>query len=393
MRSDGLKRGEGGIRERLRADGSLSFQARWWDVVPGHEPVLRSKTFLSRDEAEDHLRTVLRTKRDDRYRSPSAMTVSDLVSEYIDRASSRITERTKMTYTRRAASMIDPTIGKRKLDSVTPLDIQRWIDSLSRTGFKPSTIHAAVAVLMGALREAALLGITDRHLGTGIRRPSIRHTERTTWTEAEVKAVLRAVRGDLRFDALYHVAIATGMRPGELRALQWADVDLGAGMIRVRRTITRGTDRSELSVIRTKTGTGRAVALSPSIVERLRWHKVRQKERQLAHEHWQKLDLVFDRGDGHWIYASHWQRYQIEMCERAGVPVIRLHDIRHTSASLELAAGTHPKIVAERLGHANIQITLDLYSHVSPDLQRHAAQALSDRLFDDEPEIADKAWP
>lgn len=382
----GLSFGEGTIQERVLVDGSVRYRARWWDTFPGEPTICRSKTFATKDAAEDHLREVIRTKRDHRYRSPSTMTVNDLVSEYIERASTRISERTKLTYLNRAASMIAPSIGSHKVEGLTPLDLQRWIDGLSRKGFAASTIHAAVAVMMGALREAAMLGITDRHLGAGVRRPTIRRDEPATWTEAEVKRVLRSVSGDLRFDALYHVAIATGMRPGELRALQWADVDLERGILRVRRTITKDTTGTEISATRTKTGKGRAIALAPAIVEKLRWHRARQNERRLASDRWHNLDLVFDRGDGHWLYQGHWRKRQIALCEEAGVPFVTAHGLRHSSASLEIAAGTPIKIVSERLGHASVAMTLDIYQHVSPDMQRAAADALADRLFSDETE-------
>lgn len=375
--------GEGTIIERPRVDGSTAFMARWLDTS-GVTPKERAKTFSSRDAAEDFLKSTLRAKRDGKLRSPATMTVTQLVMEYIDRASSRITDRTARTYRDRASSMIDPTIGKKKLDTITPLEVQRWIDQLGKQKFAPSTIHAAVAVLMGALREAALLGITERHLGQGIRRPSIGRPTTTTWTESEVKRVLKAVRGDARFDALYHVAIATGMRPGELRALTWDDVDLDAGILLVRRTISRGDDGAEFIAERTKGKSTRAVAISPALVDRLRWHKARQNERRLQHEAWQSIGVVFDRGDGHWLYQSHWQRFHINLCAEAGVPYINAHALRHTSASLELATGTHPKIVSDRLGHSTIAMTMDRYSHVSVALQRSAANALSDRLIDDD---------
>lgn len=171
-------RGDGFITERPRANGRTAYLACWWDPIKRRQ---RTRSFNDRDDAEDHLREIARAKRAGRYRSPSEITVSQLVAEYIDRMgqANRIVERTQLTYRHRAKMMIDPTIGRRKLSTIEPLDVQRWIDSLTKD-FKPSTIHAAVAVLQGALREAALLGITNRHLGQGIRRPSIgRQTSET----------------------------------------------------------------------------------------------------------------------------------------------------------------------------------------------------------------------
>jgi integrase len=239
--------------------------------------------------------------------------------------------------------MIDPTIGRKPLQSLTPLDVQRWIDGLARHGFKPSTVHAAVAVLMGALREAALLGITDRHVGQGIRRPKLGQVSSTTWAAPEIKRVLAAVAGDELWSALYHVAIATGMRPGELRGLKWDCVDLDRGLVTERRTITKDVDGHEVIADRTKSKQARTVALAPHFVEVLRWHRIRQHERRLAHASWHQTDVVFDRGDGQFVNLSSWQRFHRALCERAGVPQIRAHDIRHTYATLLMERNVHPR--------------------------------------------------
>lgn len=383
---EGLKWGEGTIEARPRGD-QVFFMARWLEHDLGSTK-RRSKQFATRAEAEDHLRGVLRAKQDGRYAAPLQMTVSELVADYVDRAAEagRITSRTALTYRKRATSMIEPTIGKRRLEALTPLDVQRWIDGLTRAKFAPSTIHAAVAVLMGALREAALLGITDRHLGQGIRRPAIGRPHADTWSAEDVRLVVKAVKDDPIYGALYRVAIATGLRPGELRALKWVDINLQTGILTVRRTASKDEEGREILVERTKSKSVRAVALSAPVVDALKRHKVQQAERRLRAETWHDLGLVFDRGDGHWLYQSQWQRFQKSLCARIGVPYIRHHDLRHTSATLELETGTHPKVVADRLGHATIAMTLDRYSHVSAALQRQAADVLAARLFGDEEE-------
>jgi integrase len=122
------------------------------------------------------------------------------------------------------------------------------------------------------------------------------------------------------FGALYTVALATDMRPVELRALQWKNVDLERGIIQGRATISRDEDQSEQIVARTKRGPGRAVAIGEAVVHKLRWHKAGQAERRLAPSDWQDHGLVFDRGDGHWLYQSQWLRRHKDLCEQADVP-------------------------------------------------------------------------
>jgi integrase len=376
-------RTKGSVRERTRADGTILYQARWWDVTPGQEPAQRTKSFLTRAEADDHLAAVHRSKRDQKYHPPSDLTVSELVNDYIDRAADagRISERTVLTYRARHDKMIAPTIGKTPLEELRPLEVQRWIDRLSRKGFAATTIHPAIAVLMGALREAALLGITDRHLGHGIRRPKLTPPQARTWTAEQARAVLAAVRDDPIYGALYHVAIMAGLRPGEVRGLCWEDVDLEHGAITVRRTISKDVDGHEIIAARTKTKKARVVPIPPVVVEVLRWHRVKQKERRLACAEWQPLGIVFDRGDGHWLYQSQWLAYHGKLCARVGVPVIRHHDLRHGFATLMLETGAHPRVVSEMLGHATVTMTLDRYSHPAHASQRAAIDELAEVVF------------
>lgn len=376
-------RTKGSVRERQRSDGTILYQARWWDVTPGQEPTQRTKSFLTRAEADDHLAAVHRSKRDQKYRPPSDLTVSQLVREHIDRAAAaeRITPRTVHTYRLRAEKMIDPTIGKRRLEMITPLDVQRWIDGLARLGYAATTIHPAIAVLMSALREAAVLGVTDRHLGQGIRRPKLLPTPARTWSAEQARTVLDAVRDDPIYGALYHVAIMAGLRPGELRALCWQDVDLDAGSLTVRRTISKDTEGHEIIVNRTKTGKARVVPIPPAVIEHLVWHRARQRERRVKHADWQDHGVVFDRGDGHWIYAAAWQSFHRRLCDRLGVPAIRAHDLRHSFATLMLETDAHPRVVSEMLGHATVSMTLDRYSHPAHAIQRAAIVDLAEVVF------------
>jgi integrase len=176
---------------------------------------------------------------------------------------------------------------------------------------------------------------------------------------------------------LYVVALTAGLRLGELLALRWRDVDLQAGMLQVRGTLQRAG--SDLVVAEPKTAhSRRQVALATTAVEALRRHRVTQAEERLRlGAAWQDLDLVFSSEAGGYIDESRLRRNSFwPLLERAGLPRIRFHDLRHTAATLMLRRGVHPKIVAEMLGHAQVSVTLDLYSHVTPTMQREAAEAM-----------------
>jgi integrase len=182
-------------------------------------------------------------------------------------------------------------------------------------------------------------------------------------------------------EALWRLAIYTGMRRGELLALKWADLDLDAGALFVQRSLSRGqTSRLEEGEPKSQSGR-RRIALSPSVVESLKRHRVRQLEHRLAvAEMYEDRGYVFANDTGGYLHANTLYRRFHDLIIRADVPVIRFHDLRHTSATLLLAEGVHGKIVQERLGHANIAMTLDLYSHVTSDTQRQAADALEAKI-------------
>ena len=325
----------------MKSDGASRVVARWRDGGRS-----RGETFFgatpqeARDKAVDFLMETYRTRRDGRKVPLPLLTVADLLDDYLIRSRDRLTGRTIKTYTERARTMILPHLGTKRAADVTPLIVQRWIDDLGREKFRPATIHSAVAVLQGAYREAVMLGMVASNPVTGVRRPTVRRTPRPVWSQDDARAVLATVAGNPIYHALYAVALATGMRPGELRALRWKAIDLDRGIVHVRATISRESDDGAESIVeRTKRGRGRSVAISGPVVQVLRWHKTRQAERRLMASTWEDHGIVFDRGDGHWLYQSAWLRFHRDLCQVAGVPVITHHGIRHVAASLMLEGG------------------------------------------------------
>lgn len=201
------------------------------------------------------------------------------------------------------------------------------------------------------------------------------------WTETEARRFL-AETAHSRDHALWRLYLDTGMRVGEGLALAWADVDLGAGHVRVHRTVSRDANERQTIVERTKTGAGRRVALAPATVACLRAHRAAQHRRRLAARTWTVTGLIFDRGDGRQLHNTVVREHFIRDCALAGVPLIQLKALRHTAATLMVANGLPLHTVSKRLGHSTIRLTADLYAHASPDADR-AASVLMERLFGD----------
>ena len=175
---------------------------------------------------------------------------------------------------------------------------------------------------------------------------------------------------------------STGMRRGELLGLRWRDLDLDAGRVAVTQTLI--TVKFEVQLGTPKTDKGRrSVALDPGTVVELHEHRRRQAEEIMAfgRAEWPTHDLVFTRADGEPLHPQQFTRWFGQHVKAAGLPRIRLHDLRHTHATLALQAGIHPKVVSERLGHANVTITLNTYSHSIPAMQEDAAAKVAALVF------------
>jgi integrase len=204
----------------------------------------------------------------------------------------------------------------------------------------------------------------------------------TTWKPQELRAFLEHVRNDRLFAAFLLLA-TTGMRRGEALGLRWEDVDLDEGWVSVTRSlISVGYD---VKVSEPKTQRGRRrVALDSTTVAVLRDHRKSQLEERMAWgPAWRENGHVFAREDGSPIHPDAFSKLFNNRVRAAGVPRIRLHDLRHTHATLALQRGIHPKVVSERLGHASIAITLDTHSHAIPALEREAAELVATLVFGD----------
>jgi integrase len=199
------------------------------------------------------------------------------------------------------------------------------------------------------------------------------------WDVTQVKTFLAAVVDDRLF-ALWLLLITTGLRRGEAAGLRWEDIDLDAGRLAVRRALI--SVEYQVRVSEPKTARGRrTLALDHLTVRALRAHRARLSEEALAAgESGQRTGYVFVREDGHPYHPERISLMFARLTKAAGLPPIRLHDLRHTAATMALAAGVHPKVVQERLGHANINITLDTYSHVVEGMQEDAAAKVAGLL-------------
>ena len=281
---------------------------------------------------------------------------------------------------------IVPHIGSVKLQKLSGSQVNALYAKLAETGRKDAksglsamTIHHVHACLHKACKDAVRWGRLPKNpldAADPPRKKGDGTREMRTWTKEQLKAFLEALK-DERLSPLWHTIAMTGMRRGEAIGLRWSDVDLEAGRISVRRAlIPNGRD---VVVSEPKTAKGRRViAIDLGTVDVLKAQAARQLDEQGEwDEAWVERGLVFTQENGGALDPESVSRYWRQSVKKAMLPQIRLHDLRHTHATLALQAGIHPKVVSERLGHATVSITLDTYSHAIPAMQEEAATLIA----------------
>jgi integrase len=306
----------------------------------------------------------------------SAQTVGLYLTHWLEASKPTVRERTWRgyeTYVRRHAL---PTLSAIPLVKLTAQHLQLLYAKKLAEGLTSTSVHHLHAVLHRALDAALRLGLVQRNVGEMVDVPRMRHHEMMTLSEAQAQTLLTTAQGG-RLEALYVLALATGMRQGELLALKWRDVDLEGGTLQVRAPIHYNGHAFVFAEPKTRYSR-RRVALSPIAVEALRAHRVRQLEERIKlGAAWDDMDLVFPNIIGRPLSASNLIRREFHpLLERAGLPQMRFHDLRHTAATLLLSRGINPKVVSEMLGHSHVSVTLGIYSHVMPHMQEQAAAAM-----------------
>jgi integrase len=278
---------------------------------------------------------------------------------------------------------IIPELGRLKLAKLTATHVQALYRKKLDSGLAPRTVQYIHATLHKALDQAVKWRLIPYNVSDAVTKPRQKRSERDALTLRQVLDFFEVAKGD-RFEALYVLAVFTGMRPGEMLALRWSDLVLDdpEPVARVRRSLSKDDD-GRLVIKSTKTERGRAIALLPQVVEALRVHRRRQAEQRLKYSGlWRNEDLVFSSKTGSPMSWNNLVRRNLKPLMRAAnMPQgTRPYDLRHTFATLMLEQGENPKVVQEVLGHSRVTHTMDTYSHVSPNIQKEAFGRLGKRL-------------
>jgi len=314
-------------------------------------------------------------------KTPRTLTVANHLEQWLkDYAWPYLVPRTAEGYEHICHRHLIPALGNIPLMQLKPEHLQRYYaDKMAsgrcdgKGGLSPRTVRHHHVTIHDALEHAVKWGLLSRNVADAVSPPPYQRAEFKTMNEDDLHTFLEAAK-KTPYYVLFYQALFTGMRRSELLALRWCDVDLLLCQVYVTRTLHH-LRTGEIVIRAPKSAKGRRmVALSPSAALLLQEHKDEQEaQRAMLGMPLKDDDLVFSNLEGKPLLPDTVTHAWIKVVRRTGLKGVRLHDARHTHASLMLKQGVHPKVVQERLGHASIQITLDTYSHVAPGLQEAAA--------------------
>lgn len=340
----------------------------------------------TKKDAEQYRNKAIREKDLGTFIEPSPITVDDYMKKWLETAARpRLRDNTYREYEGLLCRYVSPTLGGKRLSDVRPLDIQSLYTTMSEKNLSARTVRFTHSVLSSAFKQAVRWRMLLQNPCGSVELPRKVSQEMQSLTPIEAARFLAEAAGD-RWVALFVLALATGLRPSEYFGLKWSDVDLEQGLVTVQRSlIWRSYKSGDWYFGEPKTPRSRRrIPLPDSVVRALIQHKRRQAEERLKEgAAYKNLDLIFATSEGQpLIRLNVIQKHFKPILERAKLPAtLRLYDLRHTCATLLLAANENPKVVSERLGHSSITLTMDVYSHVLPDMQQGASDKLERILF------------
>lgn len=364
--------GEGTIRKR-EADGR--WEARLFSGYENGKKKFRYFYGKTRREVQEQLVQGQHERHEGIVLDSSRWTTAQYLRHWLDNvAKPRVKRRSWLSYEGHIRLYLIPHLGPVRLTKLGSQHIQAMNTKLMAQ-VSARTVRHALSTLNNALNHALKTNLVARNVATLADSPRVVRHEITSLTPEQVRSLLQAAEGD-RLECLYMMAICTGLRVGELFALRWSDVDLEKQRLQVKATLNRY--RGPWQIEEPKSASSRrSISLPALAVSALKEHRRRQLEDRMASKRWEDNDLVFCTRLGTPLSLTNVHRRSFKpLLEKAGLPNIRFHDLRHSAASLLLGEGEHPKVVQELLGHSSISLTMDTYSHLVEGMQRSVADKM-----------------
>jgi integrase len=365
------------MKRRSNNQGSVIERGdgRWEARISLPNGKRKSSYAKTRRDAEKKLRDMLTDLDNGIVPADGRQTIKQYLTSWLETVKSQVEPSSYVSY-RTHIRRIIKELGHVSLAKLTAQQLQSFYAQKLTDGLASTTVNTMHTVIKAALGDAITLNLVTRNVASMIKPPKFQPKERVPLSEQQARELLNAAKGN-RLEALYVLVLSTGMREGELIALEWKDIDFESSEL----YISHGLQYTPVGfrVTHPKSNSSkRRIILPVHVVVALKKHReLQEQERKLAGTNWDAShDFVFPNGIGRKMLPSDLRgRNFYRLLKKAALPAIYFHDLRHTAATLLLRRGVHVKVVSEMLGHANVGITLRIYAHVMPGMHQQAADA------------------
>jgi len=365
------KKGKGSIYKR--SDGK--WRGQFW---LGDDR--KSVTGRTKKEVEDKIK-ILEMEERGRLNNGRNLLYEDFLDSWLETKKNNVSVNTWSYYNQLVRDYIKPSLGMMILKDIKPGYIQKLYNEMSRKGIGARTVEKTHSVIRGSLNTALKYGLIILNPANATDPPRSQKKEMSYLELEEIEKLIKVGReSNDRYYRIYYLAIITGMRQGELLALKWKKIDLEKGIIEVKQSLIR-LPRGNLVIEKPKTKSSvRSIKIGEGTIEVLKEQKEIIKEERKVSKLWKENDLVFPSTVGTPIDPTKILKRFRNLLKKAGLPRIRFHDLRHTSASLMLNNGVDILVASRRLGHSKPSVTLDVYGHMLVTAQNEAAEKLEKLL-------------
>lgn len=345
----------------------------------GKRKIKKKRGFKTEREAKKALLEIENQVNKGLYIEPSSILYKDFLQDWLKDKKISVKKTTFDTYESLVNTLITPNLGQLKLSDITARHIQSFIrDLIIEHSLSDESSQKVYTIIKDSLNSAIKFDLLAKNVCDKVDRPKIQKKEMKVWNLDEVQRFLNTAKNDHAF-IVFHLALTTGMRQSEILGLRWKNVDLKNGVIYVREQLERYTHN--FTSVKTKASNRNIAIPQETVSELMKQKKMISEEKFMANNEYTNLDLVCPTSVGTPYLPSNLTKIFKRLTNTANLKSIRFHDLRHTHASLLLQQNTNPKIVAERLGHSSSRITLDVYSHLLPNMQKDTAKLFGDMLF------------
>ncbi|MFJ7680319.1 tyrosine-type recombinase/integrase [Peribacillus sp. NPDC097198] len=354
-----------------------------WDLVfdAGNDPLtgkrrqIKRRGFLTKQEALDAMTLLKSEVLQDEFTDLSSLSLAKFMDEWFIERKIQLQSSTYETHYIYFRTVIKPRLGHFKLQKLSPIIVQNFINNLVQEGnYSENTIHLIFRVLSAALKKATIIRLIKSNPTIGITLPKIRKKELAIWSLEQINYFIAASKQTKRLTRCFVgflIGFLCGCREGEIMALRWKDLDFSSNTLYIRQTLTQ---KAVIKAGAKNNSSVRSVSIPEKLIpELLRHQQMINEEKALLGEKYEDNDLIICTRYGKPMIPRNFRKEFYNLTDKVGLPRIKFHSSRHSHATLLIQQNVNVKLISERLGHSDISTTLDIYSHVSKNMQQSVA--------------------